>query len=56
MTDYKNGEMLYADDFEFRMITKLLYPEIIEKWRLPYAHGKNNNVYEHEVVNLNNFI
>ena len=56
MTDYKNGEMLYADDFEFRLITKLLYPEILEKWRLPYAHGKNDRVYEHEVVNLNNFI
>ena len=55
-TDYKNGEMVYADDFEFRMITKLLYPETIEKWSLPYAHGDNNKAYIHEVVNLNNFI
>lgn len=46
----------YADDYEFRLITKLLYPEIIEKWKLPYAHGKNDLIYEHEVVNLNNFI
>jgi hypothetical protein len=52
----KNGKMLYADDFEFRLITKLLYPEIIERWKLPYAHGKNDQAYEHEVVNLNNFI
>ena len=56
MTDYKNGEMLYADEFEFRQITKLLYPKAIEKWRLPYAHGKNDRIYEHEVVNLNDFI
>ena len=56
MTDYKNGEMLYADDYEFCMITKLLYPETIERCRLPYAHGKNDKAYEHEVVNLNNFI
>ena len=54
MTDYKNGKMLYADEFEFRLITKLLYPEAIEKWKLPYAHGDNNKAYTHEVVNLNN--
>lgn len=54
MTHCKNGEMLYADEFEFRLITKLLYPEAIEKWKLPYAHGDNNKAYTHEVVNLNN--
>ena len=56
MTDYKNGEMLYADDLEFRLITKLLYPEAIESRKLPYAHSDTNKEYTHEVVNLNNFI
>ena len=56
MTDYRWNKMLYADDFEFRLITKLLYPEVIEKCKLPYAHGDNNKKYTHEVVNLNNFI
>ena len=55
MTDYKNGEMLYADEVEFRLITKLLYPEAIESRKLPYAHSNNNKAYTHEVVNLNNF-